>query len=646
MPINEPNANSNPMKNFKTALGILALASVELITGCHSEKGAPPKDLYAELPADAEQITLLATNDIHGGLEASFEKKEGPMGGMAYWAGVVRAIEAGSRDKKRADVFVLDAGDQFQGTLVSNINEGKLMVDAMMAVGYDAVIPGNHDYDFGPDGWLKDTIEEGEPTENSKQVFRNLTKRAEKSFPFLSANTYLVPSLKDKKTKLALQKGDIKNNFCQVKDGIEIDWSKAKRPDFLGDYKILTSPRLKARIAVIGLDNPKTATQTMTENVLDLCFRDPYDTYVELRQKLAKKADIFVIVIHDGNTDKTKEASNLAEKLLNNGNPLVDVVVAGHTHYFNSEKAGGVIPVIQSRYGGRYFGRVDLFWSPSQNLLRDRTKQYAALRLYHDRCDKFATDFCKVENGEVLYDNHKVVSDKAVADLIAKEKDSLNNIDEAIVAHSHDEMQRARIDESPLANIVADGMLNLARVNHPETAVALINASGIRADIDVGPVTFAEFFMMLPFNNRELVVGPMKTTALIDLIKYSATTCGAFGTLMPAGLRVTLERKCPEKNGDLDPDAKLLQVVQLLADGTSKILYDVATKVEPKPGDELTVATLDFLAKGGEGFGQLALPEIADIGIAREELFKYWKKNPPEWGKKNLDGRWTTKVRP
>lgn len=624
----------------------LSLTLLVLATSCQKGGTGRNAELFSEaLPADAEQITILATNDIHGGLEASYEKKEGPLGGMAHWAGVVNAIRAGRREAPRSDVFVLDAGDQFQGTLVSNTNEGRLMLDAMIKVGYDAVIPGNHDYDFGPKGWLKDTIDPNEPASKSKEVFAELSERAKGTFPFLSANTYLVSSLRAKGAKKPLAKNAIKNNFCEADKGVDIDWTKAQHPSFLGDYKILTSPRLKARVAVIGLDNPKTATQTMFENVSDLCFRSPYDTYMELRTQLADKADVFIIVIHDGNTDKTFEASKLAEKLLNNGNPLVDAVIAGHTHFFNNEKPGGV-PVIQSRFGGRYFGRIDLFWSPTKKLLRNSTKQYAALRMYHDKCDKFATDFCKAENGQVLYENHAVVEDQQITDQIKAARLDLKGIDTELVAHVHDEMVRDRILESPLTNVVVDGMLSVARLKHPETDVALINASGVRADLPAGPITFDQFFMMLPFNNKELVVGPMKTTELVDLLKYSIKTCGAFGTLVPAGLRVNFLRTCPEKNGDLDSEAKLLKVEQVLKAGGTKVLFDAENNIEPKAGDQLIVATLDFLTAGGEGFTQLALPKIEDIGVAREELFKLWKQNPPDWGKENLDGRWAVKPRP
>src|SRR5262245_23022564 len=104
------------------------------------------------------QITILATNDVHGGIEPTLAKDGTVEGGLAAFSGVVQAIRAGLKQRlgDRAGVLVLDAGDQFQGTLISNFNEGQLVFQAMSQVGYDVAITGNHDYDFGPVGWLQD----------------------------------------------------------------------------------------------------------------------------------------------------------------------------------------------------------------------------------------------------------------------------------------------------------------------------------------------------------------------------------------------------------------------------------------------------------------------------------------------------------
>src|SRR5713101_2138443 len=70
--------------------------------------------------AKPTQITILATNDIHGGIEPTVSKDGTTEGGLAAFSGTVQAIKAGLKRKlgDQAGVLVVDAGDQFQGTLI------------------------------------------------------------------------------------------------------------------------------------------------------------------------------------------------------------------------------------------------------------------------------------------------------------------------------------------------------------------------------------------------------------------------------------------------------------------------------------------------------------------------------------------------
>ena len=49
----------------------------------------------------------------------------------------------------------MDAGDHIQGEAIGTITEGDAIVDIMNAVGYDYVIPGNHEFDYGMDKFLE-----------------------------------------------------------------------------------------------------------------------------------------------------------------------------------------------------------------------------------------------------------------------------------------------------------------------------------------------------------------------------------------------------------------------------------------------------------------------------------------------------------
>src|ERR1700722_960416 len=88
-------------------------------------------------------ITILSTNDIHGGIEPQKGSNESLgannlTGGLAFFSGAGKAIKKGLQTKygDLAGVLVVDAGDQFQGTLISNYTEGSLVFSAMDDVGY------------------------------------------------------------------------------------------------------------------------------------------------------------------------------------------------------------------------------------------------------------------------------------------------------------------------------------------------------------------------------------------------------------------------------------------------------------------------------------------------------------------------------
>ena len=115
------------------------------------------------------------------------------------------------------------------------------------------------------------------------------------------------------------------------------------------------------RVALIGLDHPLTPETTTVENVDDLCFADEFEIYKDVRQKLADQADVFVLIIHNGNSNNDKDASRLVERIAKLPGGGVDAVISGHTHFTYNEKVNG-IPVIQSGFGGGKFGRIDLVW--------------------------------------------------------------------------------------------------------------------------------------------------------------------------------------------------------------------------------------------------------------------------------------------
>jgi len=73
---------------------------------------------------------------------------ESAIGGVDWFGGYLQAIRADAKEHGGA-VIVLDAGDAFQGTLISNRFQGRSVTDVYNALGVTAAALGNHEFDFG-----------------------------------------------------------------------------------------------------------------------------------------------------------------------------------------------------------------------------------------------------------------------------------------------------------------------------------------------------------------------------------------------------------------------------------------------------------------------------------------------------------------
>ncbi|XP_027755288.1 5'-nucleotidase isoform X2 [Empidonax traillii] len=111
----------------------------------------------AGLCAAAElRLTLLHTNDVHGRVEAQGAGPRrcagdapGCFGGVARRAARV-AVERAAHP----NVLLLDAGDQYQGTVWFSRFKGREAVHFMNLLRYDAMALGNHEFDEGVSGLL------------------------------------------------------------------------------------------------------------------------------------------------------------------------------------------------------------------------------------------------------------------------------------------------------------------------------------------------------------------------------------------------------------------------------------------------------------------------------------------------------------
>ena len=103
-------------------------------------------------------LHILHVNDLHSRIE-SVSKYDGTCGAEdeaagECFGGVARlktAIDAKRAELAGENVIVLDAGDQFQGSLMYTTYKGKAEAEFAAQMGFDAMAVGNHEFDDGPE---------------------------------------------------------------------------------------------------------------------------------------------------------------------------------------------------------------------------------------------------------------------------------------------------------------------------------------------------------------------------------------------------------------------------------------------------------------------------------------------------------------
>ena len=215
---------------------------------------------------------------------------------MDWLAGAIWAQKGADED-----TLALDAGDTFHGLTLINLSRGSNMAMLMNLSGFDAMTPGNHDFNFGSQRLI--------------ELARIL------NFPVLSAN-------------------------LMDKDKTQYIFRPYKSYDFNG-----------VKVAVIGLSTPEIAYKTNPFNVKDVAFTDPNAAAQELMPKLRASHDVVIGLTHIG-LDKS---SVVTTEQLAKAVPGFDVIIDGHSHTTlpKGMKVGNTLICQTGRYG-HALGKVEL----------------------------------------------------------------------------------------------------------------------------------------------------------------------------------------------------------------------------------------------------------------------------------------------
>lgn len=112
-----------------------------------------PRTSSAPNGEERRHVTVLFVADLHAQLDShpelfwhGGEERIEEAGGFARVAAAVAQI----REERQGQVLVLDGGDTIQGSAEAAMTQGRAIVPALNAIGFDAAVPGNWEVVYGP----------------------------------------------------------------------------------------------------------------------------------------------------------------------------------------------------------------------------------------------------------------------------------------------------------------------------------------------------------------------------------------------------------------------------------------------------------------------------------------------------------------
>ena len=467
-------------------------------------------------PSQAMTLTILHTNDVHARVD-EWESFGSVYGGSARLATTIKEF----RDAQD-NVLLLDAGDQFLGTLYYSLYKADIITVTMNALGYDAMTIGNHEFDDGPAelARLIDGVD----------------------FPIVSANINAEAE--------PLLAGKIAPSTAISVSG---EW-----------------------IGIVGLTTPDTAN--ISSPGPNVVFSDTLTSLQAAVDDLtAQGIDKIIALTHVGYW----EDIDLAEAVTG-----VDVIVGGHSHtylYTPVDGAAGPYPtvvtapngdpvlIVTANEWGKYLGHLDVAFDAA-----------GAVSSY--------------DGNPILMSSDTITNDATVDALLAPYRTQVETLKNTMIGTSTVEIpisvggrRICRFDECAMGDLVADAMLWKVNSINPDDQyqIAVQNGGGLRAPIDVGPVSVGEVIEVLPFGNV-IATFEITGTYIIEALENGVSQFppredGRFPQV--AGMRYTW-------NPNMPAGSRIVSVEVL--SGTTYVALNESAVYK--------VVTNNFMRTGGDGY--------------------------------------------
>ena len=473
------------MKKLYRIIAIICVAVLSAGVTAFASGEAPAG---TALSAEGVRIRVFETTDIHGylmdtssGSESTFQYR------LAYIAQLVSDARAsGEYD----DVLLLDGGDTFQGAPVSNLLTGAALRAAMDAMDYDAMVLGNHEFDWGVTAYCADQ-------DGTVPAYELGEFSGDPDIPILASNLY----------------------YAGTED----------RVDFTKDYVIVE--KAGCRIALIGYI-PNYAGDIMAAEIAPYRINGSLTRLAERVREInaREQPDVTVVMAHAA-PEAVAEAMDPDE---------VDLVTGGHSHMGVSGVAVSGIPYIQGGCNGQGYASATIVVTESGDVLVE-DPMYTGISF--NRSLLYDTP----ENAGSLDDTVLAISHAAWEDVADEMSEVLGYIDTPV------DGTKTGDNSATYAGNWFTGLMLRAAEPYGAVA-AFYNSGGIRTSFRIPSgettrtLTAGDIYAIAPFSNY-LYVYELTGAELAQELKDGFRN-GNYGDQM-SGLTFTYEAAGTDRNAEI-----------------------------------------------------------------------------------------------
>ncbi len=523
-----------------------------------------PQSAYQSKKPDQVTIAVVGINDFHGSIQPRERKLKTSSGEITVQSGgasVLYSMIDILRKEMDGRVLIVDAGDEWQGTLESNLTQGATVVDFFNRLGVKVAAVGNHEFDF---------------------TVATMRKRfTEARYPYVAANIY--------------------------------EKSTGQRPRWKNMFPSRIFDVAGIKIGVIGHSTQNTPGTTRFDYVKHLEFRKPFPGISDESMTLRKSgAAAVLLTTHSGTFCPRKKLNEwqllsaaddqgacaqdeLSELASQAPAGVLDGIVSGHTHQIIHHWLNG-IPTVQGEAYNQHFNIIYLtFDRRSGKLLPNETRIEGLIPI----CEKTFSglnhcDVRRLSSGQspalmqARFHGQPVVPDAEIEKWLQPILAGTEKYRIEVVAKAAMPLVHSMDQESAFGNLVADAMRERGKADF-----SLVNGGGIRMSIDAGPITYDGLFKALPFDNMLNVV---RLKGKDVKLLYRISTSGAHGLASFSGLKIKIRKQDGKIIGDdLNGDGRLDPWEN------NRILeMRMSDDREIKDDEHYTVATYDYLLGGGD----------------------------------------------